>query len=311
MFSWKKLFTSRVICYKMKRKQSQKRSAYALYYLLLTLSVLLFGVGFLCNDRYTKIAGSEAVPTVMFLIFSNLAGVIVMLVINRFRVEFTLFTLMSAALASLNAILYTFFTLKSLTHINLSLYSVFAMLGGMMLPFLAGLIFYHEALTLGKGVCVILIIAALALTVKRDGQRGGTVYYIGVFVCNGMSGVLTKLFLEAPYEKTSAESYSIWIALITLAAALCALPFLRRKLQKPDIKAVLWSTGCGAAGRIGNYLLVLALAVLPASVQYPFVTGGTIIVSTLLGYAVGQRPSRRELLAVALSFVGVLLLSLI
>ena len=155
------------------------------------------------------------------------------------------------------------------------------------------------------------LIAALALTVKRDDRHGGIVYYVGVFICNGMSGVLTKLFLEAPYKKTSAASYSIWIALVTLAVALCALPFLRKKLQKPDAKSILWGIGCGGAGRIGNYLLVLALAVLPASVQYPFVTGGTIIVSTLLGYAVGQRPSRRELLAVALSFAGVLLLSLI
>lgn len=278
---------------------------------MLSLAVVLFGVGFLCNDRYGRAAGSGTVPTVLFLIFSNAAGVLVMLVVNRFHVGFTPFTLLSAAVAALNSMLYTFCSLKALSRINLSLYSVFAMLGGMMLPFLAGLLFYREPMTVGKGVCVALIVAALALTVKRDGTRGGAVYYAGVFVCNGMSGVLTKLFLEAPYEKTDAAGYSVWIALVTLFAALCALPFLRKNLHRPGVKAVLWSGGCGVVGRVANYWLVLALAVLPASVQYPFVTGGTMIVSTLLGYAVGQRPSRRELLAVALAFLGVLLLVLI
>ena len=144
-----------------------------MYYGLLTLAVLLFGVCFLCNDRYGRIAGNEAVPTILFLIFSNLAGVLIMLVINRFRVEFTVFTLLSAAVASLNSVLCTFCSLKALSRINLSLYSVFAMLGGMMLPFLVGLVFYHEPMTLAKGVCVVLIAVALALTVKRDGRRGG------------------------------------------------------------------------------------------------------------------------------------------
>ena len=53
---------------------------------------------------------------------------------------------------------------------------------------------------------------------------------------------------------------------------------------------------------------LLALAVLPASVQYPFVTGGTMIVSTLMGLLVGQRPTKREILSIALSFVGIMIL---
>ena len=132
-----------------------------------------------------------------------------------------------------------------------------------------------------------------------------------MFVFNGMSGVLTTLFTEVPYEKAGAADFSIWIALFILLFTLLALPFVRQSIKRPRPSTILWSAGYGIAGRIGNYGLVLALAVLPASVQYPFVTGGTMAVSTLLGYAVGQRPSPRELLAVFLSVLGVILLVLL
>lgn len=146
------------------------------------------------------------------------------------------------------------------------------------------------------------------MTTKRGQNANGIGYAVGVFISNGMSGVLTKLFLEGPYPKTDAAAYSIWIAIVTLLLALVCLLFVRNGARRPSLKAVFWSGACSTVGRVANYWLVLALAVLPASVQYPFVTGGTMIVSTLLGYWIGQRPSRRELLAVAFAFLGVLAL---
>lgn len=278
------------------------------YYGLLTLSVVLFGVGFLCNDRYTHGSGSGAGATVLFLLFANTAGAFVLFALNGFRLSVTPFTLLAAAVTALDYALYTFCALKALTRINLSLFSVFAMLGGMLLPLLVGLSFYHEPVTWGIVVCVLLVTAALALTVKPGGNWGGFWYYAGVFVCNGMAGVLTKWFADAPYDKAGAADYSIFVALILIAGALIALPFVRRHLARPRPLALVWSCGYGVVNRIANYWLVLALAVLPASVQYPFVTGGTMAVCTLLGYAVGQRPTWRELLAVFLSILGVVLL---
>ena len=282
-----------------------------LYYGLLTLSVVLFGVGFLCNDRYGKSCGGGLGATVLFSLLSNITGFAVMLVICRFHLSFTPFTVLFAALAACNNILYTLAALRALSRINLSLFTLFAMLGGMLLPFLAGLIFYGEPMTVGLGVCVALIAASLTLTIKPGGPRGGFWYYAGVFFFNGMSGVLSKLYTEAPYEKADAAVYSAWIALVTVAFCLVCLPFLRKRLPRLTPAAMLWSGGCGVVSRVANYWLVLALAVVPASLQYPFVTGGTIAVSTLLGYAVGQRPTRRELLAVLLAVIGVILLVLL
>ncbi len=283
----------------------------ATYYGLLTLSVVLFGVAFLFNDRYSRQDRGGFGDAVLFLLIANVAGVLILLAMNGFRLSLTPFTLLMAGITAVDFALYTVCSVRALTRIDLSLFSVFAMLGGMVLPLLVGLFFYHEPMTWGVGVCVALVTAALLLTAKPGSGRGGFWYYAGVFVFNGMSGVLTTFFTGAPYQKAGAADFTIWIALFIILFATVALPFVRRGIKRPRVSTILWSAGYGIAGRIGNYGLVLALAVLPASVQYPFVTGGTMAVCTLLSYAVGQRPSPRELCAVFLSVLGVVLLVLL
>ena len=48
---------------------------------------------------------------------------------------------------------------------------------------------------------------------------------------------------------------------------------------------------------VGNLLLLIALIYLPASVQYPVVTGGVIIISTLIVIIRKEKITKRELLA--------------
>ena len=246
--------------------------------------------------------------TFIFSLVNSLAGLFCLLVTSGFRLDFTPFTLVMAVLTAMNAIGYTFCSLKAFEHINLSLYSIFAMLGGMLLPFVVGIVFYDESLTVGKSIALILIAAALAFTVKRGEKKNGTIYYVGVFVLNGMSGVLAKIFQSAPYEKTDAASYSIWSALVCAVISAFVLLAIRKSVKKPSAKAIALSSGFGAINKIANYMLLVALAVLPASVQYPFVTGGTMIVSTAIALISRQKPSWKELVSVGLSFVGVLIL---
>jgi len=54
---------------------------------------------------------------------------------------------------------------------------------------------------------------------------------------------------------------------------------------------------------------VIALVHIDASIQYPMITGGVIIVSTIICFLKKEKPKRKELLAVALSFVGLLILA--
>jgi drug/metabolite transporter (DMT)-like permease len=56
--------------------------------------------------------------------------------------------------------------------------------------------------------------------------------------------------------------------------------------------------------RVANLLLVFALVYVDSSVQYPMVTGGTMIVSTLISCFGEKKPKRKEAMGVGLAFLG-------
>lgn len=279
-----------------------------LHYGMVTVAVCMFGVQFLFSDRYQKENGNTPASSLTMTFLSSLVGAVFLLVINRFSLGFTPFTLLTASVAAINSMLCTFCTLKSLGKVNLSLYSMFSMLGGMLLPMLAGIVFYNEPVTLGLVLCVVLVAIALALSVSKSTQKGGWLYFIGVFVFNGMAGVISKFFESASFPKANPASYSIYLALVMLVLSGTVLLCMGKRVQKPNKKAVLAALSGGTLNQLANYLLLVALAVLPASVQYSFVTGGVIIVSTVISALSGQKPSVRECLGVAISFAGILLL---
>ncbi len=282
-----------------------------MYYALMSVSVIMFGTTFFFKKKFKDIMGSGADATFISTLIAGIVGLIIFLIINKADFGFAPFTLLMAFFASLNGILFSFCSLKALDSINLSLYSVFSMLGGMMLPFFHGMLFYDEPLTLGKAVCVIFICLALLVTVKKGDKKGGFIYYAGVFVLNGMSGVISKIHQSSSFPTANSASYSIWVSIINILLSATVLLIMRKKLKMPPMSAILYSAGSGALNRFANYLLLIALTVLPSSVQYPFVTGGTMIVSTFFSAVSGQKPSKRELLSVAVSFIGILALVLL
>ena len=284
-----------------------------MYYAMVMAAVVMFGLQFFCNQQYERECKSGLSASMMFIFGGAVAGLVVLLAVNGMKWEFTPFTLFMASLAALDGMIFNFFSMKALGKINLSLYSLFSMLGGMVLPFCLGVFFFDETFTLGKAICLVLVIIALALGVERkDKGKGGTVYYIGVFVFNGLSGVISKFFQASDFEKTSEAAYSVWTAVVTaLISGVILLFTFRKSPVRLNTKAVLSMAGNGVLNRVANYLLLLSLAFLPASVQYPMITGGVMIVSTLLSYFTPNKPKLKEWLSVALSFAGIMIMVLV
>lgn len=282
-----------------------------MYYLLISLSVVMFAFQFFFNQLYERENGNSLRAMFLFTFAANTAGAVILFFVNRCRIEFTPFTFLVALAAVVNNYGFSFCSIKSLGKINLSLFSVFAMLGGMTLPFIAGIVFFHEELTAGKIVCFIIIAVSLFITVQKGEKRSGTVWYAGVFVLNGMSGVISKFYQSSAAEKTSEAGYSLLIALIMCVISGVALLFVKRPAVKLSKTALLASAGHGVLSNVANFILVIALSHVPASAQYPFVTGGVMIVSTVICFFTPNKPTKREIISVILSFAGILALILI
>lgn len=297
-----------------------------IYYSLILLSVAMFGGGFAFQDLYRKKRGSGLRISMEASCIGSIAGLIVLLAIDGCAFEHTPFTLLMAFLTALNGMAFTFCAFRALDYINLSLFSLFSMLGGMVLPFLQGIFFYDETFTLAKGICVLFIIAALLCTLEKGEKKKGAIFYAGIFVLNGMAGVISKIFTASDFPKASAAGYSMWSAAMTvLLSGLAWLVLSQRETrraladgverEKIEKKVILQSYGIGAlsgaVNKVANFLLVLALVHVDASVQYPMVTGGTMIVSTALSFFGDKKPNKREMLGVFLAFLGMLALFLI
>ena len=288
------------------------------YYALIMLSTVMFGANFICNDLYRRERGSSIIISLQYTFISCAASLVLFLAMNGFRFDCTPFLFVMSLLSALVGFGFTYFSFKSLGVINLSLYSLFSMLGGMVLPFLQGIIFFGEPVTVANLICFALIVAALLITVDFGGEkkRGGSVYYIGVFVLNGLSGVLAKILNAAPFDKgdSPAVSYSVMSGFISLLICGLLLLYLTDKSEEPLPKMTLKSNiVCGASGvinRVANYLLVMALVHVPSSVQYPMVTGGVMIFSTLACFVMKSKPSKREIISVAVAFVALVILVL-
>lgn len=280
-------------------------------------AVVMFGFQFLVSQKFAKHTGSGARAALIFQIGSNVCGLIVISAVSMIRnggVTFggvSLFTLLMATLSACNSIAYTICSLKSLGRINLSLYSVFSMLGGMVLPFILGVCFFDEGMSFGKLLSAALITAAIAVTIKPGEGKTGVGYYIGVFVLNGMSGVISKLYQSAPFEKADEYGYMLLCAAVSAVISAAALLFVKGEYKKPDRAAAGAMGICGTLSYAGNLILLIALAHVPASAQYPLVTGGVMAVSTLLCFFTDKKPTHRELISVALSVCGILAMILI
>ncbi len=328
-----------------------------MYYALIFVSVFMFGGTFALKDVYRSRVGSGLKVSIQFSLMTAIPGLIALFLINGFKFEFTWFTFIMALIHSLSGFAMTFCGFRALERINLSLYSLFMMLGGMVLPYFQGIMFYDEPITGAKIVCFLLVCAALALTVdyknvlpdsvlERFGKiksslfggvqkneteatarenpvcdsadvtdtsvkpkkRGGFIYYFVIFVLNGMSGVMSKYFTEAPFEKTSAAGYSILSAITSICMALILMLFMMNK--GPKIKhtplTVSIAASNGILNRIANYILVITLANgVQSSIQYSIVTGGVIAVSTAVTFFKPKKPKIIEVVSAIIACLGI------
>ncbi len=276
-----------------------------MYYLLVVAAVILFSLQFLFNQRFQQSRGESLKSALEFSLYKSAVIVVIMLFIGKFSVQITLFSVIMAALYAVSGIAMTAFSLKAFAVANLSVYSVFSMLGGMLLPFVLGIGFYNEELTLFKLLCCALIVVSVLLNIKKGKQdKKAVAYYMAVFVLNGMAGVLSKIHQSSSLPHTDSTGFMLISSFIT--AIICAVWLLVTYKEIPLIKGknLLYTAGYGVFNGIGNLFLLISLSNLPASVQYPLVTGGVMICSTAISALRKEKITAKEYFAAAVSFVA-------
>ncbi|GEM_PF-787006 len=304
-----------------------------LNYILVAVAIILFGVSYFTNGRYTQRVGSSFLSSVILALGIGVFGGLSLLIVNGFSLHLTPFTVVMSFFFALSGLLTSMCIVFSLEKASLSLMSAFSMIGGMIVPSVVGMIFFNEQLTLNKAICYVLTLIGLAFTIKKDAGKKAFLSYIGVFLFNGTCAAMSTVFAKADFEKAASSDYSIMGAIFKAVIALALLPIairIAKKNRAEDEQAqtfslakyasviviVLIAAG-GIVNTVANWLLPIAMtgtltggSGLDGSVVYPMITGGVMVVSTAFAYLNKNKPQKRELLAVAICAVALLVLVL-
>lgn len=313
-----------------------------MYYAMLIGASFLFGSQFMVTKAFEKNNGKTVRASLSFsLLYSLFAGVIffiIKLISSGTVFNLNPFSLCMAFGLSLVNILSSAIGIKTLALGDIAVYSLFLMLGGMIVPFFAGIVFLKESVSVCNLIGVAIMIIALCLPVfsgkqnknageaQTDGdtkKKTSVFFYVlcvFLFILNGLSSTLSKFNSVREGAALGAEftfyTYGIQFVISLAAFALTTASGKSDKTQneekQPGILFRPVAIGCGAAfGAVnGTAFLMSSVAAehVVAVAQYPLITGATILFSSLLAFLFyREKPTALQLVQIMISLAATIL----
>lgn len=298
-------------------------------YLYILIADVLLGAIFVLNKKYQQHAGSGLKAGIISNLILGIFAVVISFVSLGFRVEFTLFSLVVATLSTACGVAYTVIGLKILSGGKVSVYAMFLMTGGMLIPFLFGVIFLKEGINALKIIGLLLIIFSIAVTNfdKQKPSKKQLAMSVAVFFLNGFIGVCSKIHQTAvDFDTVSTEGYVLLgnIAKVTLSLAVLAAIAISAKYKgKNSEKTVVAEVGekkLPLAKRLAPYGLLSIIAVfdfvsyycqlegsvtIPASVLFPLLSGGSIVLTAAVGMLIlREKPTKSAVAGMVICLAG-------
>ena len=285
-------------------------------YLMLTLATLLLAVDFSFNKIYQKTKGTSPASGFGFNALLGLFTSIIFFLINGFKVDFSLFSFLMAMAVNILVVSYNIIGFRLLKSGTMAIYTMFLMSGGMILPYVFGLVFLDEQFSALRMAGLVLILLGVIFSNTGGGKINTKqlLMCIAVFVLNGFVSITSKLHqTQTTFRTVKTEDFVLIGGLFKFVfAGIMYLIYKNKDKQKTGdnnafIPLVIIALSAVAGGV--SYLLQLNGAMaLPASVLYPFITGGGIVMSSLAGVIVfGDKLSKNVVVSIVLCFFGTVL----
>ena len=297
-------------------------------YIIIILAVVCFTAQFAFTKIFEGSIKQTTATTISMLVVTSLVGALIFFAVGGFRVDFTVFSFAWAFALAVVMIPYYMIGIKILSYGSLAIYSMFMMLGGMLVPFFYGVLFLHEPMSWGKAAGSLLLTACIVLQAlsskeadeSKSNKKQKTVFFllcIVIFFINGATGVIAKAHQigEDPVNEMSFTVMSCLLTAIMSALMLAISCIARRKDEIVNelapafsVKPFLAMIAIGAAAYTGSFLHLRAASNVPATVQFPLVSGGVIVLSALVSALIfKEKLSKKEWISVAGAFVSTFL----
>lgn len=307
-------------------------------YIFIIISVIGFALQFVLMQIYEKYIKQTFSTGILLTITTNVVGALFFFVINFCKVNINRNAAMLAVLLAIDMVAYNLLSLRALSLGNLAVYSMFMMLGGMALPVVYGVLFLNEKLSVYKVLGLIFLTAFMIVQAFSTGNKPKNktetnnqdeptdckrknvkylVCCILVFIANGLTGVISKAH-QVGQNSVDEKSFIVLSCAFTVIIGLLIFSIewlaTRKKQSSGELSAMRKAKPLGISALLGivmygaNYFLLLAARTVPASAQFPIVSGGVIALSAMASVLIFKdKLSKFEIIAVIGSFLSTIL----
>ena len=171
--------------------------------LAMVAATIFFAGQFVFTKIYESATRQTVNTALLMLVVTSMTGAVMYFAVGGFSVQFSAASFVWAGVFGLIMIPYYVIGIKVLSLGSLAVYSLFMMLGGMLVPLFYGVILLKERITLSQGIGSVLLVVFIILQSlvqktqtheQTENKKGKTLYFIlciAIFLINGLTGVIT------------------------------------------------------------------------------------------------------------------------
>lgn len=300
----------------------------SLAYMNLTLACLLFSAQFAMSKLYERRTAGNLSSSLWMSVLNGGWCFLLFWALNGFRLAVNPFSLGYALLFSLFNIGASVCSVLAMRRGNLSTVTLFMLLGGLIIPFLYGILALGEPLTPFKMAGVALMLLSFVPSVlnarAQKSSRGGGLFFllcIGCFLFNGLVSVAASAHQKSGLG-VNENSFMMLSALFMLLFAGLGQWALLRKThagvfdglgggRRDVLLCVLIVGGFTLFNGSGNRFSLMAAKTLEASIQFPIISASVIALTALLGWVCFRERLRApDFVSIALAGAGIVCFAL-
>lgn len=285
-------------------------------YILIMIADFFLTAAFVFQKKFQRCAGISLKAGLVYNLLHGLFSAAFFLIVSGFKITISAFSVFMAASFATAAMLCIIMGFRIMQKGNMSLYTLFLMSGGMIEPYLWGVMLLGEKMTVAGIIGLAAIAAAIIISnsgVKKP-DKTQLILCIAVFILNGATSIASKMHQMNPVSaRVSVENFAFIIAVMKVIVCSLSLLVCRNKMKENTRELKLFRLmpiifAAAAAEGIFLMMQLIGASSLPASVMFPIVTGGTVILSSVAGSAVfREKLSSKQWAGIVLCFIGTVL----
>jgi len=286
-----------------------------LNYVLLACSIVLSVVKSAFVKNYSSRTPNKNSPIFFFNCTAYGLAAVIQLLVNGLPL-LSSWTILPALGYALSCCMMQLFLMKSMAVGSMAFSSLFCMYG-MLIPTVAGPLFFQEAFSLWQGLGVVLMIIAIfsSANIRKEDtavSKRWLGYALLTLLFSGMVGVFEKIHQTGP-DKAEINSFlSCAFVMIALFNFVTLFIVRKRECSPPSLqKGLHIAILTGIVVVFYNRINLILAGALDTMIYYPISSGGAVLLTLIVSVLFFREPLKRShILCLICGTASILLLGL-